>query len=344
MSKAAITAAAAAQREFEKRGLDDRRKAIACIRRICTEQAEQLGREELEETKIGRLVHKIEKLKVIADRIPGVEFLQDRRLQRRERRRAAGIRPVRPHRRHHAGDALAADAGLQRHQHARRRQRHRLQSAPRRREDRLQGRAAVQQGDPRRHRHRQPHHDHRDADARIGPGDFRPPRRAHVVRHWRPRRRPGGAASPKRAVVAGPGNPPVVVDETADLDNAARSIIAGAAYDNNLLCIGEKEVFAVAAIFDELMEAMTRYKAVRLDAKQIDALTKAAFVPVPTRSTSWLSIKTSSARTPPCWRARGHQSAGRHGTALRRNGRVASVRRSRADDAVRAVRARAGRG
>src|SRR5206468_1202649 len=84
--------------------------------------------------------------------------------------------------------------------------------------------------------------------------------------------------SPKRAIVAGPGNPPVVVDETADLENAARSIIAGAAYDNNLLCIGEKEVFAVAAIFDELMTAMTHYKAVRLDVKQIEALTKAAFV------------------------------------------------------------------
>ena len=85
--------------------------------------------------------------------------------------------------------------------------------------------------------------------------------------------------SPKRAIVAGPGNPPVVVDETADLDNAARSIVAGGAYDNNLLCIAEKEVFAVAGIFDELMQAMTRHKAVRLDTKQIDALTKAAFVP-----------------------------------------------------------------
>jgi aldehyde dehydrogenase len=85
--------------------------------------------------------------------------------------------------------------------------------------------------------------------------------------------------SPKRAIVAGPGNPPVVVDETADLERAARSIVRGAAYDNNLLCIGEKEVFAVAAIFDELMEAMTRYRAHRLDHKQIAALTKAAFVP-----------------------------------------------------------------
>jgi aldehyde dehydrogenase len=67
------------------------------------------------------------------------------------------------------------------------------------------------------------------------------------------------------------------VDETADLENAARSIVAGAAYDNNLLCIGEKEVFAVSCIFDELLEAMTRHQAVKLDAKQIEALTKAAF-------------------------------------------------------------------
>ena len=86
--ESAVAAAVAAQREFERRGLDDRRKAVACIRKICTEQAETLGREELEETKIGRLAHKIEKLKVIADRIPGVEFLQDRGVQRRERHRA----------------------------------------------------------------------------------------------------------------------------------------------------------------------------------------------------------------------------------------------------------------
>src|SRR5262249_1065687 len=72
----AVSAAAAAQREFEKRGLEDRRKALAQVRKICSEQAEPLGREELEETKIGRLEHKIEKLRVIADRIPGVEFLR----------------------------------------------------------------------------------------------------------------------------------------------------------------------------------------------------------------------------------------------------------------------------
>src|SRR5262249_34273293 len=84
--------------------------------------------------------------------------------------------------------------------------------------------------------------------------------------------------SPKRAVVAGPGNPPVVVDETADIDNAARSIVIGGAYDNNLLCIGEKEVFAVETIFEELLAAFPRHKGLRLDARQVEALTRAAFV------------------------------------------------------------------
>ncbi len=81
----------------------------------------------------------------------------------------------------------------------------------------------------------------------------------------------------KRAIVAGPGNPPVVVDETADLDNAARSIIAGAAFDNNLLCIGEKEVFVVASVFNAMMDAMRRAGAVQLNAQQIQKLTEAAF-------------------------------------------------------------------
>jgi aldehyde dehydrogenase len=81
---------------------------------------------------------------------------------------------------------------------------------------------------------------------------------------------------PKRAIVAGPGNPPVVVDETADLDNAARCIIQGAAFDNNLLCIGEKEVFVVASVFDRMMQAMSRAGAMLLNSQQIERLTAAA--------------------------------------------------------------------
>jgi aldehyde dehydrogenase len=80
----------------------------------------------------------------------------------------------------------------------------------------------------------------------------------------------------KRAIVAGPGNPPVVVDETADLDRAARCIVQGCAYDNNLLCIAEKQVFVVESVFDRMMSAMERAGAVRLNAAEVDAFTKVA--------------------------------------------------------------------
>src|SRR5262249_48711434 len=72
----AADAGTEAKKQFEKRGLDDRRKAVDCIRRICIEQAEPLGREEFEETRIGRLKHKIEKLIVAGEKTPGVEFLR----------------------------------------------------------------------------------------------------------------------------------------------------------------------------------------------------------------------------------------------------------------------------
>jgi aldehyde dehydrogenase len=85
--------------------------------------------------------------------------------------------------------------------------------------------------------------------------------------------------SRKRAIVAGPGNPPVVVDESACADNAARSIVQGAAYDNNLLCIGEKEVFVVEAIFAKLMDAVGRNGGYLLNSREIDQLTALAFKP-----------------------------------------------------------------
>src|ERR1700728_409445 len=82
----------------------------------------------------------------------------------------------------------------------------------------------------------------------------------------------------KRAICAGPGNPPVLVDDTACMTRAARAIIQGAAYDNNLLCIGEREVFALDKIASKLMSEMENNGAVRLDSAQLDRLTKAAFI------------------------------------------------------------------
>ena len=81
----------------------------------------------------------------------------------------------------------------------------------------------------------------------------------------------------KRAICAGPGNPPVLVDDTACMKRAAKAIIQGAAYDNNLLCIGEKEVFVLESVADKLMAEMERTGRSRLNATQLDRLTKAAF-------------------------------------------------------------------
>jgi len=67
--------------------------------------------------------------------------------------------------------------------------------------------------------------------------------------------------SGKRAICAGPGNPPVVVDTTADLDHAAKCIVAGASFDNNIVCTDEKEVIAVASVVDELLRQMSRHGA-----------------------------------------------------------------------------------
>lgn len=68
-------------------------------------------------------------------------------------------------------------------------------------------------------------------------------------------------SSGKKAIGAGAGNPPVVVDETADIDKAARDIVAGCSFDNNVPCIAEKEVFAVNEIFDQLLAAMKKHGA-----------------------------------------------------------------------------------
>lgn len=84
--------------------------------------------------------------------------------------------------------------------------------------------------------------------------------------------------SGKRAVCAGPGNPPVVVDETADLAQAGRDVVIGASFDNNIVCTTEKTTIAVASIFDELIQVMTQHGAVKLNQWQFNRLWRAVTV------------------------------------------------------------------
>ncbi|MDR3560366.1 MAG: aldehyde dehydrogenase EutE [Negativicutes bacterium] len=81
-------------------------------------------------------------------------------------------------------------------------------------------------------------------------------------------------SSGKKAIGAGAGNPPAVVDQTADIAKAARDIVAGCSFDNNLPCIAEKEVIAVGSIADELMAYMRKAGAYQLNQRQTDDLVK----------------------------------------------------------------------
>ncbi|TDT50367.1 aldehyde dehydrogenase family protein [Fonticella tunisiensis] len=63
-------------------------------------------------------------------------------------------------------------------------------------------------------------------------------------------------SSGKKAIGAGAGNPPVVIDETADIKKAARDVIAGCSFDNNMPCIAEKEAIVVEKVYDELIREM----------------------------------------------------------------------------------------
>ena len=84
-------------------------------------------------------------------------------------------------------------------------------------------------------------------------------------------------ASGKRAICAGPGNPPVVVDETADIDQTARDIVLGASFDNNVICVEEKEVIVVAGVADALLKAMTQYGAALIDRGRLTQVENAVF-------------------------------------------------------------------
>ena len=79
-------------------------------------------------------------------------------------------------------------------------------------------------------------------------------------------------SSGKKAIGAGAGNPPVIVDDTADIRKAGKDIIDGCTFDNNLPCIAEKEVFAFDNIADELIDSMLAAGAYKIDRATADKL------------------------------------------------------------------------
>jgi acyl-CoA reductase-like NAD-dependent aldehyde dehydrogenase len=80
--------------------------------------------------------------------------------------------------------------------------------------------------------------------------------------------------SGKRVIAAGPGNPPAVVDETADFDKAANEIVTSASTDNNIICVIEKNIIVTKAAAEGFKKALLRNRAVELNSMQTKKLEK----------------------------------------------------------------------
>lgn len=85
-------------------------------------------------------------------------------------------------------------------------------------------------------------------------------------------------SSGKKAIGAGAGNPPVIVDESADIEKAGADIVKGASFDNNLPCIAEKECFVISSVADRLISSMLDNGAYMIKGNDIDKLLELALV------------------------------------------------------------------
>jgi aldehyde dehydrogenase len=272
----ACAAAAVAQKRLAEKGVAARAKVVEIVKTLATQNAVEWGKFEFAETKIGRLDHKIEKLQIVK-LVPGVEWLHpdarsgDHGITLEEYTPFGVIAAILPMT--HSIPTLSGNiinivaAGNS------------VVFNPHPGGARSAARAVAAYNEA--------------IIAAIGIENLvctieQPTLESFDALCKAPEVRvicvTGGPAvvaaamkSGKRAICAGPGNPPVLVDGTGCLDKAARDIIQGAAYDNNLLCVGEKEVFVLDSVADKLMAALSRNGAHQLNGNQLDKLTAVAF-------------------------------------------------------------------
>ena len=81
----------------------------------------------------------------------------------------------------------------------------------------------------------------------------------------------------KKVIAAGPGNPPVVVDQTADVDAAGKAIVLGASFDNNVICTDEKTTFVVDSVADRLVQSMVANGSYRLKEHELKRIERVIF-------------------------------------------------------------------
>lgn len=262
--------------KLKKLGVEGRRRVIEIVKGICAANKEEWGRFELAETKIGRLDHKIAKLDIM-DRVPGVEWLRpdamsgDFGITLEEFAPYGVVGAILPVTHSvptltgnvinmvaagnavlfnpHPGGARSAAMAVRAYNQAIKRELGIDNLICTIEEPSIESFDLICKNE-------------QIAIMAITGGPA-------VVQ--------AAMKSGKKSICAGPGNPVVVVDESANLAKAARAIIEGGAFDNNLLCIGEKAVFVVGSVFSRFMEEMEKAGAARLNSGQLERLTAEAF-------------------------------------------------------------------
>ncbi len=279
----AIDACNKAYTVFRNYNKEQRENIIKEIRKLTHEEAETMAKLAVEDTKMGNVYHKILKHHLVADKTPGTEDLEvkalsgDRGLTLIEMAPYGIIGAITPSTNPsctvicNSIGMLAAGNGVlfNPHPHAKRISAYAVD---------LVNRAVLAAGGPENivatvanptmesSNMMVNHPSVRMLVATGGPG---------VVKML--------LSSGKKAIGAGAGNPPVVVDDTADIEKAAKDIIDGCTFDNNLPCIAEKECFVMNNVADKLIDNMQKHGAYFINSAQVKALEDVVLVEAPAK-------------------------------------------------------------
>ena len=265
----AIAASARAQKEIRRMPLEFREKIIANIRKLTMENLQKLAEMGVAETGMGNIGHKIIKHQLVAEKTPGTEDLStiawsgDRGLTLVEQGPFGVIGAITPST-NPSETVLCNSIGMLAAGNSVVFNPHPSAIGVSSFAVQLVNQASIAAGGP----------------ANIATTVRKPTLETADIMYIRPvipllvaTGGPGVVtavlSTGKRAIGAGAGNPPVVVDETADIRKAAEDIINGATLDNNLPCIAEKEVVVVDKVADELMFYMEQCGAYRLTDKAL---------------------------------------------------------------------------
>lgn len=273
----AILAASLAYKELRKLTLQKREEMIAAMREISIKNAESLAREAVEETGMGRVADKVQKIILAAKKTPGTEDLVqrvksgDHGLTLEERGPYGVIGSVTPSTNpvatviNNSISMIAAGNAVVYNFHpSAKKVCCRILS--------LLNEAVVAVGGPKNLMACTDNPTMESSNTLMKHRDIR-----LVCVTGGPNVVKVAFECGKKVVAAGPGNPPVVIDETADLDQAARDTVDGASFDNNVMCIAEKECFIVNSVFDKVREKMKQHGAFEIKGEEINRLMKVVF-------------------------------------------------------------------